>query len=277
MKMYTKIIENLDLKQIADSGQCFRWQEISENTYAVIAFERYLKITQHGNRFAFHCMEEEFEAVWKEYLDLDTDYGALKKLTMDSDDAFLKQAVSYGTGIRILRQDLWEMIVSFIISQNNNIPRIRKNIEALCAKFGKPICEEGLLRGYSFPSAEVLAAQTPMDFKELGLGYRDKYILNAAEWYVREKDGEVLRLRTCHHAEEQKEILKNGICGVGEKVANCIVLFGLHGLETCPIDTWMKKLIEEDYGSVRPEWMESRYAGVYQQYAFYYKRDRRSA
>lgn len=271
--MYTKIIADLDLKQIADSGQCFRWQKISEDTYAVIAFEHYLEITQHGNEFAFYCTQEEFEAVWKDYLDLDTDYEALNRQIRDGEDAFLKQAVRYGTGIRILRQDLWEVIVSFIISQNNNIPRIRKNIEALCAKFGKPVREGGQLQGYSFPAASVLAAQTLADFKELGLGYRDKYILSAAEWYVREKDGAVMRLKTCHHADEQKEILKNGICGVGEKVANCIVLFGLHGMDACPIDTWMKRLIAENYACVQPEWTKSAYAGLYQQYAFYYKRD----
>lgn len=277
MIMYTTVIEDMNLAQIADSGQCFRWQEISEDTYAVIAFERYLEITQHGNEFEFHCTREEFETVWRAYLDLDTDYGAVKRKIMDSRDAFLKRAVSYGAGIRILRQDLWEMIISFIISQNNNIPRIRKNIEALCTKFGKPVCEEGLIRGYSFPAAEVLAAQTLADFKELGLGYRDKYILNAAEWYMQEKDGDVLRLRACHYAKEQKEILKSGICGVGEKVANCIVLFGLHGLDTCPIDTWMRKLIDEDYRSMKPGWMENELAGLYQQYAFYYMRERKSA
>lgn len=270
--MYTTVIEDMNLAQIADSGQCFRWQKIKPDTYALIAFGRYLEITQRGNEFVFSCTEDEFEHIWRDYFDCGTDYGALKDQLPRGGDDFLLQAVRYGGGIRILRQDLWEMIISFIISQNNNIPRIRKNIEALCTKFGKPVCEKGLIRGYSFPAAEALAARTLADFKELGLGYRDKYILSAAEWYMREKNGDVMRLRTCHHAKERKEILKSGICGVGEKVASCIVLFGLHGLDTCPIDTWMRKLIEEDYRSMKPGWMENELAGLYQQYAFYYKR-----
>ncbi len=272
--MLTRMIDSLDLKQIAESGQCFRWRKLSENTYGLIAFGRYLEITQKGNQFCFSCGEDEFQEIWEEYLDLRMDYESIKMQFSDKGDVFLEKAVRWGAGIRILKQELWEVMISFIISQNNNIPRIRKNIEALCGKFGRPVYAGNQFRGYAFPAPEALSELSLADFKELGLGYRDKYIMSAAKWYVREQNRDVLRLLTCKNTEEQKSILKNGICGVGEKVANCILLFGLYKLDVCPVDTWMRKLIEEDYAGVRPVWMDSGYAGLYQQYAFYYKRER---
>lgn len=269
--MHTEIIRNMDLRQIAESGQCFRWNEIETDKYGVIALGKYLEISQQGDCFEFACTDEEFEKMWRSYLDLDTDYGALMKKAPDKNDEFLTEAFKYGSGIRILRQDFFETFISFIISQNNNIPRIRKNIEGLCERFGEPVYKNGELKGYSFPPAEVLAGLTVDDLKGLSLGYRDRYIICAAQWYIREKDGEVSRLFLDISTEEKKKILK-GICGVGEKVANCVILFGLHGMDRCPIDTWIKKLISEDYGGDKPRWMESEYAGLYQQYAFYYKR-----
>ncbi len=269
--MHTERIGNLDLKQIADSGQCFRWNEIEADRYGLIAFGKYLEITQCGDRFVFDCSDDEFEQVWKPYLDLNTDYEALMRLTPDKADLFMAEAFKYGSGIRILRQDFFETLISFIISQNNNIPRIRKNIEGLCERFGDKVFTEGELKGYSFPKPEVLASQTLESLAGLGLGYRDKYIISAANWYLTEKDGLCKTLMSDICADEKRKILKS-ILGVGDKVANCIILFGLYGLDCCPIDTWIKKLISEDYNGVKPAWMDSPYAGLYQQYAFYYKR-----
>ena len=271
--MYIIDIPNLDLKQIAESGQCFRFKQEDDKTFSVIAFGRYLKVSQEQTRLIFSCDEQEFDKLWRSYFDLDTDYGLLCENILKGEDDFMKRAVMYGSGIRILRQELWEMFISFIISQNNNIPRIKKSIESLCESFGRPIVIEGKVMGYSFPEPEALADLELSELAGLSLGYRDRYIIEASRWYVKEREGIVRELYGMD-AVKQKETLKKCVLGIGEKVANCIVLFGLHTLSACPIDTWMKKLIEEDYGKLRPAWMNDEYAGVYQQYAFYYKRDR---
>lgn len=271
--MIERVIDCLDLDQIAESGQCFRWQKTGKNSYEVIAFDRYLRITGNGNHFSFSCDNEEFEKIWEEYLDLKTDYKALKEMMADTEDEFIKKAMDYGAGIRILKQDLWEMILSFIISQNNNIPRIKKIIEKLCEQFGKPVYFKGALVGYSFPAPEAFLGLNTEDLKGLGLGYRDKYVLSAADWYVSERERDVKKLFACESTDEQRKILMDGICGVGKKVANCILLFGLQKKDCCPVDTWMKKLFDEDYGGNTPSWVNSDYAGVFQQYAFYYKKN----
>ena len=129
--MYKTKIDNLDLKQIADSGQCFRWKNTGENEYTVVAFDRALRIKQDGNEFELDCDEADWNNIWKSYLDMDTDYAGIAKLIADGDDAHLKEAYAYGSGVRILRQDLWEMIVTFMISQNNNIKRITNSCGCL--------------------------------------------------------------------------------------------------------------------------------------------------
>ena len=132
--MYTTQIDHMNLHQIANSGQCFRWQQINENTYRIPAFGKELTISQDGNIFILSCDENEWNSLWKNYFDVDTDtnYNEVENIIMESNDDFLKAAYEFGSGIRILRQDLWEVIISFIISQNNNIPRIKKSIQKIC-------------------------------------------------------------------------------------------------------------------------------------------------
>ena len=125
--MYTTQIDHMDLHQIANSGQCFRWQQINDNTYIIPAFGKELTISQDGNTFFLSCDENEWNSLWRNYFDLETNYNEVENIIMESNDDFLKAAYQFGSGIRILRQDLWEVIISFIISQNNNIPRIRKS------------------------------------------------------------------------------------------------------------------------------------------------------
>ena len=137
--MYKTKIDNLDLKQIADSGQCFRWKNTGENEYTVVAFDRALRIKQDGNEFELDCDEADWNNIWKSYLDMDTDYAGIAKLIADGDDEHLKEAYAYGSGVRILRQDLWEMIVTFMISQNNNIKRITNSVDLLCRRCGHKI------------------------------------------------------------------------------------------------------------------------------------------
>ena len=145
--MVIQTIPHFDIAQICESGQCFRMTQLSEHKYEVIASDRYLEVTQQGEQCTFSCSEDEFETFWKSYFDLDTDYGGMQA-AIDPKDRYLSGAAKRGSGIRILRQDLWEMIISFLISQQNNIVRIRRCIQNICEKYGeKKVTEQG--REYS--------------------------------------------------------------------------------------------------------------------------------
>lgn len=254
-KMYKVRIDNCDLQQIAKSGQCFRWEKTDDDSYNIISLNDSVLVRQDCNDFYFSCDEKEYNDKWKGYLDAETDYSKMIS-DIEENDSFLVDAALYGSGIRILKQDFWEMMITFIISQNNNIPRITKSLKLLCDKFGV------------FPDYEVLRQCTSDDLQGLGLGYRDKYLISAAEYYDKNKEE---KLRNMTYDEAMKDLMS--VNGIGKKVANCICLFGLHMLQACPIDTWMKKLIDEDYGGIMPAWMNCNVAGVYQQYVFYYKRN----
>lgn len=243
----------MDLNQIANSGQCFRWQQLTDNTYKIPAFGKELVISQDGDLFTLSCDEEEWNKLWRNYFDIDTNYNEAENIIMNSNDNFLKAAYQFGSGIRILRQDLWEVIVSFIISQNNNIPRIKKSIEKLCEE------TDG-----RFPTMDELYQ---IDLSNKGLGYRDKYIEDALNWWLWENECVELRLRNATNP--KKHLLE--IYGVGNKVADCICLFGLHHLDAFPIDTHIKKLLDREYNGEMPEWTQSKYAGLFQQYLFYYE------
>ena len=244
-------IDHMNLDQIANSGQCFRWKKLNDNTYGILAFGRCLEISQNDDVFTLSCDENEWIQYWKPYFDIDTDidYDEVEKFITESNDEFLKVAYEYGSGIRILRQDLWEVIISFIISQNNNIPRIKKSIEKLC---------DGV--GGKFPSCyEIL----DMDLTDKGLGYRDKYLEDACEWRLR--FGDLL-----YESDNPKKMLMQ-IKGIGNKVADCICLFGLHDLKAFPIDTHIQKIIDREYNGEMPDWVENKYSGLFQQYLFYYE------
>lgn len=254
--MYTIQNDYMDLEQIAQSGQCFRWEKLDDNAYKIPMLDTSVEVKQNKNEFTFYCDEDEFNKIWRHYLDLDTDYAKIIEKIAD-DDKFLKDAASYGRGIRILNQNLWEIMVSFVISQNNNIPRITKSLNMLCEKFSQ------------FPQSAALFSLKKEELAGLGLGYRDEYIINLAGYYNESEDVSG-KLFSLGYEDAMKELMS--IKGIGRKVANCICLFGLHRLEACPIDTWMKKIIDEDYNGTMPLWMKDKWAGVYQQYVFYYKR-----
>ena len=252
--MYTTQIDHMNLHQIVNSGQCFRWQQINDNTYKIPAFGKELTISQDGNTFILSCDENEWNSLWKNYFDVDTDtdYNKVENIIMKSNDDFLKAAYEFGSGIRILRQDLWEVIVSFIISQNNNIPRIKNSIKKLCDEVGG-----------RFPSCyEIL----DMDLSDKGLGYRDKYLEDAASWWMWE--GEYAESRLRQTKEPKRHLLE--VKGIGNKVAECICLFGLHHLDAFPVDTHIRKILDREYGGELPDWAFGKYAGLFQQYLFYY-------
>ncbi len=237
-----------------------------------------------------HSREKDF---WHEYFDLGRDYGKIKD-ELSKDDEIMKAATAYGSGIRLLRQDPWETVISFIISQNSNIPRIKSCIEKLCSLYGDFVCEWRGKRWYDFPKASTLAALTPEDLAACKLGYRDKYVAAAAQKIMKDgvqvlaaaeeksrSDGRVLAAEGKSKSDEALKYLR-GFLGVGPKVAECINLFGLKHYDSFPLDVWMKRIMSRLYGfdenDVRSMKNYARkhfgkYSGFAQQYLFYYARE----
>lgn len=263
----------INLKQIAESGQCFRWKKMCPGRYFVISDGRVACFFQEKTGIRILCRSKD-EEYFRRYLDLDTDYGKVIE-QIDEKDDFLTGAAQMGRGIRILRQNLWEMIISFIISQRNNIPRIMKSIDALCEKLGEQIVfdyEGEHLVGYTFPAPEVIAGA---DLSEFKFGYREKYIRQTAEDILEGKfDLEEVKnaVEEGKTPEQVKEMLKQ-LKGVGEKVASCIQLFGLHQLELFPIDTWIAKVEKMYYNGHFPVEKYKDTAGIMQQYLFFRVRE----
>ncbi|MDR3285542.1 MAG: hypothetical protein LBS83_02555 [Holosporales bacterium] len=253
-------IENPDfsIEQIANSGQCFRINKIGK-VWQVIAFSKVLEIKPiRKNAHIFYCSYEEYQDIWMNYFDFNRDYASIKKSILEMNDPYLNKAVQYGYGIRILKQDLWEIIVSFIISQRNNISRIKNIIKKLCVPYGN-----------AFPSANILATYAIEDFTSIGLGYRAQYLADISKaGSIGTLDLEHLKKLDC---QEAIMYLKQ-FNGIGDKIANCIVLFGLHRIEAFPKDVWINRIIEKYNGNFNIERFKE-YAGVVQQYMFFYQRN----
>ncbi len=266
-QMFTKTIDNFDIAQICDCGQCFRMSQRDEHTYSVIASGKYLEVEQNGKEITFSCGEEEFEEFWKRYFDLDRDYKKYIEAA-DPNDRYLMNAIRFGSGIRILYQDLWEMMVSFLISQQNNIVRIRRCIQNICERYGG---ERVNFRGekyYTFPEPEKLAFLAEDELKECNLGYRSKYVARTARSIV-EGEIDLNAVRQMPYEEAKAELLK--LYGVGVKVADCICLFGLHHLEAFPMDTHILQAMEKHYKRGFPKRRYRGFEGVMQQYVFYWE------
>lgn len=263
--MFEIEIQNLNLEQIANSGQCFRWKKIDENKYGIVAYGKYVEIVQNGQNFIFSCDKEEWDLVWKDYFDMDTDYDDIKRRIYESKDEHLIMAYEKGNGIRILKQDLWEIIVSFIISQNNNIKRITKSVDDLCVRANKAC--ESQSNQYRFPLPGEVTKDI-FDDKTMGFGYRDTYLKEIYS-YAKENPDWIDQLKAMSYDKAMESLLQRK--GIGKKVANCICLFGLHHVDAFPIDTHVKQLLEEHY----PDGFDfKRYdgvAGIVQQYLFYYE------
>lgn len=264
--MYTIKINDFQIEQIAQSGQCFRLVPREEGVFSLVAGEHYIEISQNENEITFSGTKEEWEESWADYFDCGRDYGAIKA-SIDPKDRYLLNAAETGWGIRILKQDLWEMIITFIISQQNNIKRIRKCVETICERYGEKRIN---FRGedyYLFPTAEALAAATVEELKECNLGYRGKYIQKTAQM-IQNREVKLEELPAMTYEEAKAEVMK--LCGVGIKVAECICLFGLHHVDAFPIDTHIQKVLERHYADGFPFERYQGYAGILQQYIFYY-------
>lgn len=265
--MITKTIPNFSLSQICLSGQCFRMSEKENDTYGIIAGDRYLEAGQQGGVFFFDCSEEEFERFWKEYFDLENDYAAYIG-RINPRDTYLKNAAAFGGGIRILRQDLWEMLVTFLISQQNNIVRIRRCIQNICEAYGEKCVNTRGETYHAFPRPEALAGLSEDALLACNLGYRSKYVVRAARSVV--SGGINLdEVRAMPAKKAREELLK--LYGVGEKVADCICLFALHHLQAFPVDTHIRQALDAHYKRGFPNRRYRGFQGVMQQYIFYYE------
>lgn len=266
---------NFNIKQIADSGQCFRMNKIDKDSgmisYSLIAYGRYLVLRQRKNDIVeLSCSEEEFHAVWEDYFDMKYDYGNVTDELLQGEDEFLRQAAEFGHGVRILSQEPFEATISFIISQNKNIPAIKSCVEALCERYGekKLDTEHGILY-YTFPTPERLADAKREDLRSLKTGYRDEYIIRASQAVL---DGRI-DFEYLKYAPYEDSLRKlKEIHGIGEKVANCILLYGLHHIEGFPVDVWILKILKDIYQGSFNRQKYSGYAGIIQQYMFYYYR-----
>ena len=271
--MQIRIEDDLDLKKIAESGQCFRWTGSCPGTYQIIARDKCLRIKALGDSlFDMECPEEEYTSFWFNYLDLGESYEGIRQRICRERDEFLYRAAEYEKGIRILNQDPWEMLITFIISQNKNIPAIKRSVEKLAEMCGMEITNGAGEKNFAFPTPGALAKLREEQLKECGLGYRCRYVKEAAEAVA---DGRLDLISLKESDEETAMLALNRLTGVGKKVASCVSLFGLHHLDSFPIDVWIKRILEEQYPRGYPFEEYSPYNGVYQQYMFAYYRNSR--
>lgn len=255
---------DMSLRDTLCCGQSFRWREVKEEEFTGTAFGRTVTVRKSGEELLIiGTTEEDFLNIWKGYFDLDFDYVKLRS-ELSALHPTLAEAAKFAPGIHILRQDPFEALISFIISQNNNIKRIEGIVDRLCENFG----EELGSGEFSFPSAERLAKLSAEDLAPLRAGFRNRYILDAA---VKVHAGEVNleECRTLPFDQAKKQLMT--IVGVGEKVADCVLLYGLHRTEAFPMDVWMKRAMSTLFPRVKPSDF-GEYAGVAQQYIFHYSR-----
>ena len=279
-------LESFDVGKIFDCGQCFRFDEVIQSAHQTefsgVAYGRFVSFAQDGNTlYIYGSTIDEYESVWKRFLAIEQEYNLIDAEILASyESEALRRAVSYGNGIRILAQEGFETVISFIISQNNNIPRIKKIIEALCQKCGEPIAVGEEMKNHLSGKSSLCSFPTPKAIYELGegglfelkTGFRAKYIYDAVSRII---DGR-LDLSVVD-SEPNIDLAIEYLCsvkGIGIKVASCILLFGFAKYDAFPIDVWMKRVGQKYF----PEQKElsgkcfGRYAGIAQQYLFYYER-----
>lgn len=266
--MIVTIQDDFDLYKITHSGQCFRAIQEADNTYRFITGENILHITELsdkddlGKTFEVSCTKDEWKKVWFEYFDLDNNYRKIRE-SIPREDSYLRNAALLGKGIRILKQDKFETLISFIISQRKSIPAIRKSVELLSGNYGKKSHEDGVC---FFPTATEIFSATKEELATCGLGYRIPYIMKVAK-QITEGEIDINQWDTLPDEELVTEL--KSIYGVGDKVANCVALFSYHRTGLAPVDTWIKKVIETKYSGINPFEGYGNYAGIMQQYMFY--------
>ncbi len=270
--------KDFELEHIFECGQCFRWDKEPNGSYTGVAFGKILNISKTGDDIHFnHTSKKDFKEIWTSYFDLDTDYGIIKR-KLSLEDEVMQQAVAFGQGIRILRQELWEALISFILSANNNIPRIKKIIQLLSQRYGQYLGTLGGKDYFTFPEAMVLKDVRKEELMSCNTGYRAAYIIKSAAQILQRLE-EIEKLHESDWEGCHRWLLE--FSGVGPKVANCVAFFALAKLEAFPVDVWIKRLMEHFYfkeETAAPNIEHfaqekfGQYAGYAQQYLFYYGR-----
>ena len=281
-KLVLSNINSFELEHIFDCGQCFRWNKQEDGSYIGVIKNGVLKVTKKDSDIIFEGMlDQDIQSIVHDYFDLGTDYETYKRKLSKIDDN-MKKSIKFGYGIRILNQDLWEMIISFIISANNNIPRIKGIIERISKKVGKKISWNGE-DYYLFPTIDEMAQLSTADFRSLGCGFRDKRLYKTMQMILN-KEIDLQVLKDADNTDAiREELLK--LDGVGEKVADCIMLFALKRRDSFPVDVWVRRVMNtlyihnEDETKVSKKDLQNKakelfgdISGIAQQYLFYWAR-----
>ena len=272
-------MKDFEPQHVFECGQAFRWKREDDESYTIVHKKRILNVSRDGKDIVLDGANmDDFNNIWYDYFDLGTDYSKIKEEL--SRDPILEEAIKYGQGIRILNQDPYETTISFIISANNQIPRIKNSIRLLSENYGELIGEYRGEKYYSFPEPETLAKASQEEIKEVcRVGFRDKYIVNSSRMIV---DGEVDLDSLFELSREEASVELKKLAGVGPKVSNCILLFSLKKSDSFPVDVWVKRIMEYFYfkedtkNSVISKFAKEKYGelgGYAQQYLFYYARE----
>ena len=263
--------DDFDLDKIFNCGQCFRWTRDEDGSYIGAANGHGARVSKKEKIITISGKGIADEAHWREYFDLDVQYSDIRKIVANCE--YMQKASDFGTGIRILKQNKWEALCSFIFSQCNNITRITNIIEKFCLLFGEPVpFENGVI--YDFPKPETVSALTAEDLAPLKSGYRAPYVIAAAK-EVAEGRLDLEKISQLSTDDALAELKK--LPGVGNKVANCVMLFGLGKRDAFPIDVWMKRALKENFPADFDPAVFGQYGGIAQQYIFYYARSKGNA
>lgn len=297
-KVIIQGVKNFNIKQILECGQCFRWEKISDNNYIIIAYRRVIEVIQNNDEVVIlNSNEEDFNNIWKNYFDLERNYDEIKDVL--AKDEILRKSVEFGYGIRILNQDPFEILISFIISARNSIPSIKKTVKKICEKWGDKVEYKGN-EYYTFPMPKVIKEAKLEEIQETGASFRSKYIVDTIK-----KVNEAIEVKEDMKAspskyEERPEILDFDLeyikslnddechialqkfMGVGAKVADCIMLFSMAKHSSFPVDVWVKRAMIHFYVAPDVSLNKMRIfardkfgalSGMAQQYLFYYARE----
>ena len=277
-------VDSFELRDIFECGQCFRWNAKDDGSYTGVIKNGVINVKKINNDVIFEGIcNGNIADICRDYFDLNRDYNKIKTILSNVDE-YLKESIEYGSGIRILNQDLWEMIISFIISANNNIPRIKGIIEKMSQKNGNKIVWKGK-DYYIFPTIKQLSSASKDDLRALGMGFRDTYIFNTTNTIA---SGDI-NLEELHNEKDTSKVREKllTLSGVGPKVADCILLFStLKRFDVFPIDVWVRRVMNDLYIKNEDETKVSKkeieklakekygdLEGIAQQYLFYWRRE----
>lgn len=276
-KIILNKVQDFNLTHMFECGQCFRWNKEEDGSYTGVVENKVINVEQFGDTIVFNNIGSQNYSLLKSYFDLDNDYGKIKKAV--NTDSIMNEAIEFGYGIRILNQDEWETMISFMISANNRIPMIKRVIENLSVKFGEFICNYRGKDYYTFPSPKRLAEASLDEILECKAGFRAPRIKKAASRFLEERDL-VYSIKDMTY-DEGLTYLKS-YEGIGDKVANCILLFSMKHFDTFPVDVWVRRVMQELYVDKNTKDKDIRkfaenkfgkYSGYAQQYLFYYARE----